>query len=112
MLATRFHPLSQNLIVDCCKKATIRVKTDNRIEKSRSGLGGAVQGILLREAVCSQCIHKTFFAFAPFHLPHKPKQTKTNQAWRRLLSVKTLIPRSCARFKLKGRGWGGGKMHE
>ena len=40
VLATRFHPLSQNLIVDCCKKATIRVKTDNRIEKSRSGLGG------------------------------------------------------------------------
>ena len=66
MLATRFHPLSQNLIVDCCKKATIRVKTDKRNEKSRSGLGGAVQGILLREAVCSHCIHKTFFAFAPF----------------------------------------------
>ena len=75
MLATRFHPLSQKLIVDCCKKATIRVKTDNRIEKSRSGLGGAVQGILLREAVCSQCIHKTFFAFAPFEMQTKKTHT-------------------------------------
>ena len=79
VLATRFHPLSQKLIVDCCKKATIRVKTDNRIEKSRSGLGGAVQGILLREAVCSHCIHKTFFAFAPFHKTQKQKVHERSQ---------------------------------
>ena len=83
MLATRFHPLSQNLIVDCCKKATIRVKTDKRNEKSRSGLGGAVQSILLREAVCSHCIHKTFFAFAPFHIIHSP--LSSHHHWTALL---------------------------